>query len=523
MKPAKKSILTVLVLSGLFLLGMASCTFLELAMQGDSPESEDITTQEVPESVEMTAAELSSDFADMVVRVQRMRRSQLTSRSDRDILELGNPLRVAAISSVVYGDSTLQALDAPITRIVQNHATISARDHNRLSREIEQIVGNYEDESHQVRNLSAETVRQILLNINQREAGESCADVFNVQNGHVLLSTGDHFNIANELCPEGSVFIVLPGTHTGQKVESSKEGNRWIGIGRALMDGENELARAFNGGLRGNIISHLDIRNYTDHGVYASGSRNVLIQNNRFHNIAREKHGQEHGAIMFQYSENLEIKQNHFENVASSIRLRNSNGPLIVSENTALNSGRNFFQCDKCNGSQIRINLNSMEQTEQFGNVPLEDWINLYESNGERGNSIQVNYNRAKGHGDSNSGSFIMLGDNGGSYQEAVGNIGVNPGQVGIGIAGGVQVKVEGNKMYSERWESSNVAFYSAAYSTPCEGHQFTDGTNLANWRNSQGQLNRSWSDGRCGISNTRIRGNVRDDSTIGPGIWNEW
>ncbi len=523
MKPAKPPVFTILFITGFLLLGAAGCAFLELALQGDDQESEDITAQEAPETVEIPASELSSDFAGMKERVQRMSRSQIARQSDRNILELARPLRIAARNSVVYDDSTLQALHEPLGRVVQRHATLSARNHNELSREIQQIITPAESEPHPPRELADESLRPIFISFPQRSADVSCSDLFNVQNGRVLLAPGDHFNIANELCPAGSVFVVLPGTHIGQTVDSSKEGNRWIGIGRAVLDGENEMARAFDGGLRGNVISRLIIRNYTDHGVHASGSRNVQIQNSRFQNIAPTKHGQEHGAIMFQYSENLEIKQNHFEDVASSVRLRNSNGPLIVTENTALNSGRNFFQCDKCNGREIRINRNSMEQTEQFGNVSLEDWINLYESNGEAADWIQVNYNRAKGHGVSDSGSFIMLGDNGGSYQEAVGNIGINPGQVGIGIAGGIHMKVEGNKMYSDRWESSNVAYYSAAYSTPCDDHRFPEATNIANWRNSQGQLNRSWSDGRCGISNARIRGSITDNTGMSPDIWNEW
>jgi hypothetical protein len=524
MNRSKRSIcLTVLLFSGVFFLGIASCTFLELALQGDSPEPEDISTSETPEMADITTAEISSDFSEMVQRVQRMRRSQLANHSDNEILALGRPIRIATYNTLEFSDSTLRALGRPIRSIAQTPSTISARDHRQLSRDIEQIITPSEGGSHPPRNLSAETIRQILLNINQQDASESCDDLFNVQNGYVLLAPGDNFNIANKICAEGSVFMILPGTHTGQMVESTKDGNKWMGIGTAIMDGENELARAFNGGLNNNVISHLEIRNYSDHGVYGTGSNNVLILNTAFKNIAPEKHGQEHGAVMFQYSENLDINHNYFEDVASGIRLRNSTGPLKITENRALNSGRNFFQCDKCNGREIRINRNSMEQTEQFGNVPLEDWINLYESSGEADDWIQVNYNRARGHSDSDSGSFIMLADATGSYQEAVGNIGVNPGQVGIGIAGGVHIRVEGNKMFSEQWAASNVAFYSAEYSTPCDNHDFPEATNIAHWRNSSGQLNRSWSDGNCGISNSQIRRMVSDDTNMGPEIWDEW
>jgi hypothetical protein len=513
----------VIILAGLFLLGMAGCVLLELAIQQDTPESEDTEATDAPETADISSVQLSSDFSEMVSRVQRMRRSRIANQSDQEILSLGRPIRQAVSRSVAIPDSTLRTLEEPVRTLTQSHSTLSRNEHNRLSSRIKDALAPSGEESLPSKRLSTEQIRQILLNINDRSMSDSCGELFNVQDDIVLLTPGDPFDIANKVCPAGSIFVVLPGSHEGQAVESSKNGNQWIGVGAAIMDGVLERSRAFNEGLNGNTISHLDIRNYTDHGVYGTGSRNVRIINTRFQNIAPEKHGQEHGAVMFQYAENLEINGSHFEEVASSVRFRNSKGPLKVTGNKALNSGRNFFQCDKCNGKEIRINRNSMEQTSQFGDVPLEDWINLFESSGEPDDWIQVNNNRAKGYGESDSGSFIMLADAGGTYQEAVGNIGVSPGQVGIGIAGGEHIRVERNKMYSEGWESSNVAFYSAEYSRPCGYHQFPESTNVANWRRSGGQLNRSWSDGRCGITNAQIRQHVVEDTSMGPEIWDEW
>ncbi|MDX1641473.1 MAG: hypothetical protein R3220_07230, partial [Balneolaceae bacterium] len=226
----------------------------------------------------------------------------------------------------------------------------------------------------------------------------------------------------------------------------------------------------------------------------------------------------------------------YFENVSSGVRLRFSDGPLEVVDNEGLNTGRNFFQCDECNGSGIRISRNSMVRTGPYGTDPLEDWINLYKSNGVSSDWIEINHNRARGHSLSGSGSFIMLGDGGGSYQEAVGNIGINPGQVGIGIAGGEHIKVEANNMYSTAWDSSNVAYYSANFypEQSCGFHIFpgpkSSRQNRASWicGNSKNctppAMNVAWTDGQCGITNPQIVDSVVVDRSLHPvGLWNEW
>ena len=523
-QPSSKNYILVFLIGSLLTLAIGSCAVLELARQGESTTGVDLETARAPEVVAGSAAGVSVEFSGMITQVQRMQRSAIANMSADDLFSLGEPILSAAQNSVLLNESTLQALRQPVSRLSRSPRTIPDDEHRRISRDIERATSSRAAREQPNRELNAADVRRILLNVRDGNIHESCGDLFNMDEGRVLLAPGDVFNIANRVCPEGSVYVVLPGIYTSQMIEQSKRGNVWIGTGNVILDGQNETARAFSGGLEGNTISGLDIRNYTDHGFHSSRVNDVHIRNNRFSNIAPEKHGQGHGAVMFLFSENLEITNNHFEDVASSIRFVDSRGPLQVIQNTALNSGRNFFQCDKCNGGGIRINRNSMEQTRQFGNVPLEDWINIYESNGEQASPIQVNQNRARGYGDSDSGSFILLGDGSGSYQEAIGNIGVNPGQVGIGVASGVHIRLAGNKMYSTQWEHSNVAFYSANfYGTPCDEHQFEANTNFANWRNSGGQYNRSWTDGRCGVSISDIRSSVQEDRSMGEGIWNEW
>ena len=305
-----------------------------------------------------------------------------------------------------------------------------------------------------------------------------------------------------------------------------QDGNLWVGVGGPVLDGQNSVNRAFDGGLKENSISWIEIRNYSSHGIYTASYNNeeIEIRNMTFKNIAPNQDGQEHGAIMILNSKEIEVRNSYFEDVASSIRIRDSEGPINVLDNEALNTGRNFFQCDKCTGDNIKINGNSLDRTSSYGSAVLEDWISIYESEGTSSSWIQVKNNRARGHDGSQWGSFLILGDNGGKYQEAAGNIGVNPGQAGIGAAGGHDVIVEDNKMYGEQWTHSNVAFYSAKFSSTCGNHSFpASPANVANWTNKDGILNRAWSDGNCGISNTQIRNNVVEDTNMDESIWNDW
>jgi hypothetical protein len=139
----------------------------------------------------------------------------------------------------------------------------------------------------------------------------------------------------------------------------------------------------------------------------------------------------------------------------------------------------------------------------------------------------------------STEGSFIILGDRGGKWQKAESNIGVNTGNVGIGAAGGVDIEVINNKMYSTAIKDlSNVAFYSYRYEgeEPCSKHIFSG--NIAHWlcyREDRGcptpRLNKaramtsSGDPDYCGLTNAQINHSTRvaEDTNMGPEIWNQW
>ncbi|MDX1640463.1 MAG: hypothetical protein R3220_02110, partial [Balneolaceae bacterium] len=194
-------------------------------------------------------------------------------------------------------------------------------------------------------------------------------------------------------------------------------------------------------------------------------------------------------------------------------------GPGLIEWNSGINIGRNLIQLDKCEGNGIRVQYNTMERIGEHlqpGANDVIDWISIFRSSGTENDPIRVSHNRARGHGYSDTGSFIMLGDEGGSYQIAEGNVGVTPGQVGIGIAGGHHITVNNNILYSEEWEDSNVALYSANFSSlqTCSNHTISN--NRSYWYND-GKQNNLWTDYTCGPV---LLNNKYPDVNLNHSIW---
>jgi hypothetical protein len=129
-----------------------------------------------------------------------------------------------------------------------------------------------------------------------------------------------------------------------------------------------------------------------------------------------------------------------------------------------------------------------------------EDIISIYGSGGHAAlDPLLIERNHFEGTTwTSTSGSGLMLGDNGGSHIVARDNVLLNPGQVGIGIPGGVNIRLENNVLYGERRKGSNIAIYIWNQSpSTCSGHAVVG--NRAWWRNATGAQNHYWDAGNCG------------------------
>jgi len=503
---------------------------------------------------------ISKAFFAMVDQAAAMSAADIDSLSNEEIVELGKPILLAFGNTVQFDKETLSKLDDVISTVISDPAAITKAQRDQTASKIETILSR-SSSSFSRRSFSANEIRLQLKRIEStRGLGDlfDCSDYFNQQGDTVYLYPNDSFGLANFICPAGSTFFIFPGTYQGQIVENSRNGNTWIGVA-ATLDGMDATEAAFKDGMDNNYMDGMTIKNYTRHGILSDGSENVSLMNLTFENIAPDycktsDCGQNEGAIMFTNSENIQVRFSDFTNVASGIRFKHSTGPLVASHNEAINPGRNFFQCDNCQGSGIRVNNNSLEHTTGYGNTTLEDWINLYQSEGASFDYIQVNNNRARvilynGQATqvSNSGCMVILGDDGGKYQEAKKNIGVNPGNCGIGVADGQYMRVKDNKMYSQRVPGvSNVGFYAIDFydenNTACRFINLYLGSNEANFDcdNREGCPNGAVDNNNAtapiSSEDEKICTNENDEpidndlmqtliigETFGPEIWNAW
>lgn len=202
--------------------------------------------------------------------------------------------------------------------------------------------------------------------------------------------------------------------------------------------------------------------------------------------------------ITIQGAANITIRNSKFTNCHKAIYAVNASNVVVENiecEADMSGRGRNCVQFDKVNGGRI-TNSRSVNTN---GATLAEDHISLYQSHGTASAPILVENNYIEGGGPSRSGSGIMTGDVGGSYQVIRNNTLVNPGQVGIGVSGGTNITVDGNTVISSSFPWTNVGIYVWRYtgSLPCHSHTVTN--NQVSWFNSAGQRNSFWNGGNCG------------------------
>lgn len=345
----------------------------------------------------------------------------------------------------------------------------------------------------------------------------SCSDPVDLN--IVKLNVGDDFQAANNTHESGTTFIVKSGIHEEQQVLDPKFGNIWIGEPGAVMDGKDTTLNAFSGTANFVTIEGIEIRNYVDNGIFFKRGHNINLSG-LFIRDTGSGSGNQNGAIRLYQVRDVRITDSRMYQVTAGALLTRCRGPILIHNNGGVNIGRNFVQLDKCIGSDIEISQNRMERRGSFLRKDAEDvvdWISIYRSSGTHSDPIKVINNRALGHGHDPTGSFIMLGDEGGKHQLAKTNIGINPGQVGIGLSGGDNITVKRNYLITAPWEHSNVAIYSANYtrSEGCGSHLIKE--NRSYWYSNSSVQNNIWKDDSCG---TEILNNIYPDISLSDLVW---
>lgn len=193
---------------------------------------------------------------------------------------------------------------------------------------------------------------------------------------------------------------------------------------------------------------------------------------------------------------NITVDYNYITNVSTGVYVDHSAGNnFVVNYNQFLNmqgpSPRGqFVQFNTVSGTGDSICYNKGENI--LSSSSTQEGINLYMSNGTPSSPIRVLGNWIRGGGPGSASGGIQLGDTGGSYEIASGNILVNPGQMGLSISGGDHISFTNNSVYAQAQYFSNVGVVVWGQA----GYTVTNATvsgNQVKFINSSGAENDSW------------------------------
>jgi parallel beta-helix repeat protein len=242
-------------------------------------------------------------------------------------------------------------------------------------------------------------------------------------------------------------------------------------------------------GVSGRTISGKSIAGGTEAAISLSNCHDITITNCKLYNSTNV-------GIYLYNCYNIIITQNYFTNVSTGVYAdHSSQGGINVYQNQFLNMQGpfprgQFVQFNNVNGGYNQINGNICENI--LGQSNPEDAISLFQCYGVAGNPIRVNGNVIRGGGPSTSGGGIMLGDSGGAYIVADGNMLVNPGQYGMAISGGSNNSITNNIVYGASQSFTNIGMYVAAFGSFPIVNSTVSG-NRVKFYNAAGVLNGAW------------------------------
>jgi parallel beta-helix repeat protein len=224
-----------------------------------------------------------------------------------------------------------------------------------------------------------------------------------------------------------------------------------------------------------------------------NGQSNVTISGYRFATSAQV-------AITMQGCTNVTISRNLFAGCRTGIYLQGCTN-VVIERNLGIqflgpnddgpHSGQ-FAQFNQCTGV-IRWNV----VDNQLPGSDPEDIINVWDSHGTAESPIVVSDNWLRG-GSSPTGMGILVGDGSGDYINVTGNVCIDTAAGGIGVAGGNNINVRGNRVTGGGHHWSNVGCYFWNQSGVSAGSMAATG-NLLDWRNSSGEQSAAWDGGNVG------------------------
>lgn len=237
-------------------------------------------------------------------------------------------------------------------------------------------------------------------------------------------------------------------------------------INAERVDDPIEIINENNVIIKGKRISNLTNLN-NGHCLTLTNCKNIIIEDCIFESSIGN-------GINIEKCSNITVKNCSFESNQTGIYALSSEKIQILNNKFSNPRGPfprgQFVQFNDVTGASNMINNNVGEC--DMGLCNAEDLINIFNSKGTVEDPIQIVGNMFRGGSTSVSGGGIMTGDMGGENILVKDNILVNPGQYGIAIASGKNIKIENNKVYSKPYWFNNVGIYTwNQYEIPCSSN----------------------------------------------------
>lgn len=254
------------------------------------------------------------------------------------------------------------------------------------------------------------------------------------------------------------------------------------------------------------VISGKVFSKLSTHAIHLDKCRNVIIEDCVMTDILNASSPV--CAIYLTNCANVSISGCSFKNVNNGVYAIGCSGISVVNnecfEIQRVKPRGQFCQMNSCSGAGNRIAFNYVRNT--LGKSSTEDIVSIYKCNGTAESYILVENNAFYGGGPSVSGTGILIGDNGGSFQHVRNNIMVDVGQCGIGMAGGSNMIIENNKIFGKKQPFTNVGIYAWRQKNTNIGDNVRITGNVIGFVNKDGKQNSIW-DGK-NISNLVIKDN---------------
>lgn len=231
-------------------------------------------------------------------------------------------------------------------------------------------------------------------------------------------------------------------------------------------------------------------KTYRGTGLVLDGKNGVIVKDCVFEDIFASSGTAKH-AVELKNCRNITIQNCVFRRVNCGIYAVGCSG-LVIRNNYCENIQklRPRGQFVQMNGVKNPVLIERNVVWNEAGKSSSEDLISVYKTSGTANDYITIRENYLRGGYGSTSGSGIMLCDDDGAFQLAEGNILVECGQVGVGVAGGRNGIVRNNIIMSKQTSISNVGIYVMKQQGEKECRDHSVIGNRVSWINKRGTQN---------------------------------